>query len=150
MSRDAAAAGVEVARLQALRDTAKEMKITYWADQIDILAEVVRGLASIVGGKKDEGLATLRAAADREDATEKHVVTPGLLVPAREVTRSRTCLPRMRCNVPSGNAFGACCVISMRDYGVPPSPRTVETQESTTWACRTRRGSSRSSVITSR
>jgi hypothetical protein len=85
MSRDAAAAGVEVARLQALRDAAKEMKIAYWADQIDIQAEVVRGLASIAGGKKDEGLATLRAAADREDATEKHVVTPGLLVPTREM-----------------------------------------------------------------
>ena len=85
MSRDAAAAGVEVARLQALRDAAKEMKIAYWADQIDIQAEVVRGLASLAGGKKDEGLATLRAAADREDATEKHVVTPGLLVPAREM-----------------------------------------------------------------
>ncbi|MGH7347775.1 MAG: tetratricopeptide repeat protein, partial [Candidatus Rokuibacteriota bacterium] len=34
LSRDDAAAGVEVARLQALRDVAKEMKITYWADQI--------------------------------------------------------------------------------------------------------------------
>jgi hypothetical protein len=85
MNRDAAAAAVEVARLQALRDTAKEMKIAYWADQIDIQAEIVRGLASIAGGKKDEGLAPLRTAADREDATEKHVVTPGLLVPAREV-----------------------------------------------------------------
>ena len=85
MSRDAAGASAEVARLQALRDAAKEMKINYWADQIDIQAEVVRGLASIAGGKKDEGLATLQAAADREDATEKHVVTPGLLVPAREV-----------------------------------------------------------------
>ncbi|MGH7345438.1 MAG: tetratricopeptide repeat protein, partial [Candidatus Rokuibacteriota bacterium] len=85
MSGDANAAGVEVARLQALRDTAKERKIGYWAEQIDIQAEVVRGLASIAGGKKDEGLVILRAAADREDSTEKHVVTPGLLVPAREV-----------------------------------------------------------------
>jgi hypothetical protein len=85
LSRDPAAAGVEVTRLLALRDAAKELKITYWADQIDIQAEVVRGLASLAGGKKDEGLAILRAAADREDATEKHVVTPGLLVPAREV-----------------------------------------------------------------
>ena len=81
----AAAAGAEAARLQALRDAAREMKITYWADQIDIQVELVRGLASLAGGKKDEGLAVLRAAADREDATEKHVVTPGLLVPAREV-----------------------------------------------------------------
>ena len=30
-------------------------------------------------------LAALQKAADREDATEKHVVTPGPLIPAREV-----------------------------------------------------------------
>src|SRR4029450_2606642 len=50
-----------------------------------IEAEVVRGLASCAAGKSEECVATLRAAADREDATEKHVVTPGPIVPAREV-----------------------------------------------------------------
>jgi len=45
----------------------------------------VRGLAGCAVGKADECVAILRAAADREDATEKHVVTPGPLVPAREV-----------------------------------------------------------------
>jgi hypothetical protein len=85
LSGNAAAAATEVTRLQALRDAAKDLKITYWAEQIDIQAEVARGLASIASGKKDEGLAQLSAAADREDATEKHAVTPGLIVPAREV-----------------------------------------------------------------
>jgi hypothetical protein len=85
LSGDAGAAGGEVVRLQALRDTAKDRKIAYWADQIDIQAEVVRGLASCAAGKADECMATLRAAADREDATEKHAVTPGPIVPAREV-----------------------------------------------------------------
>ena len=85
MSGDAAAAQIEVVRLRALRDTATERKIGYWAEQIDIQAEVVRGLASCAAGKSDECVATLRAAADREDATEKHVVTPGPIVPAREV-----------------------------------------------------------------
>ena len=85
LSGDAAAAGVEVARLQALRDAAKGLRIAYWADQIDIQAEVVRGLASCAAGKTDECVATLRTAADREDATEKHAVTPGPIVPAREV-----------------------------------------------------------------
>jgi hypothetical protein len=85
LSGDAAAARVEVVRLQSLRDTAKERKIAYWADQIDIQAEVVRGLASCAAGKADECVAILRTAADREDATEKHVVTPGPIVPAREV-----------------------------------------------------------------
>jgi hypothetical protein len=85
MGGDAAAAGTEVARLRALRDTAAERKIGYWAEQIDIQAEVVRGLASCAAGKADECLAVLRAAADRDDATEKHVVTPGPILPAREV-----------------------------------------------------------------
>ena len=85
MSGDAAAAQIEVVRLRALRDTATERKIGYWAEQIDIQAEVVRGLASCAAGKSDECVATLRAAADREDATEKHAVTPGPIVPAREV-----------------------------------------------------------------
>lgn len=36
-------------------------------------------------GKKDEALELLRSAADLEDASEKHPVTPGPVVPAREL-----------------------------------------------------------------
>jgi hypothetical protein len=85
LSGNAAAATTEVERLQALRATATERKIGYWAEQIDIQAEVVRGLASCAAGKPAECLTILGTAADREDGTEKHVVTPGPLVPAREV-----------------------------------------------------------------
>jgi hypothetical protein len=85
MTGAAAAAGVEVARLRSLRDTAAERKIGYWVEQIDIQAEVVRALASCAAGKPDECVAVLRTAADREDATEKHAVTPGPILPAREV-----------------------------------------------------------------
>ena len=84
MSADAAAARTEVTRLQALRDVATGMKIAYWAEQIEIQSEVVRGLAACADGKSDECLAILRAAATREDATEKHAVTPGPILPARE------------------------------------------------------------------
>ncbi|HEX6102009.1 MAG TPA: hypothetical protein VF031_03085, partial [Alphaproteobacteria bacterium] len=35
-------------------------------------------------GRKDEALRTMRAAADLDDATEKHPVTPGAVLPARE------------------------------------------------------------------
>ena len=82
---DAAGARAQVKRLQALRDTAANMKLGYWADQIDIQAEVVRGLAACAEGSRDECMDILSTAAAREDATEKHVVTPGPLVPAREV-----------------------------------------------------------------
>ncbi len=85
LSGQGTAARAEVARLHALRDAASERKLGYWAEQIDIQAEVVRGLAACAEGQAGECLASLRAAADREDATEKHVVTPGPLLPAREV-----------------------------------------------------------------
>jgi hypothetical protein len=85
MSGDATAARLEITRLHALRDAAAGRKLAYWADQVDIQAEVVRGLASCADGRGDECLAILRAAADREDATEKHVVTPGPILPAREL-----------------------------------------------------------------
>jgi len=45
---------------------------------------VVRGLAVCAEGKHADGIEILAKAAAREEATEKHVVTPGLLVPARE------------------------------------------------------------------
>jgi tetratricopeptide (TPR) repeat protein len=85
LSQDPEAAQAEVKRLQALRDTAAAMKIGYWVEQIDIQAEVVRGLATGAAGQRAEGIEILRKAAAREDATQKHAVTPGLLLPAREV-----------------------------------------------------------------
>jgi hypothetical protein len=54
-------------------------------EQIDIQAEVVRGAMTCAAGKTAECVGILGRAADREDATEKHVVTPGPIVPAREV-----------------------------------------------------------------
>jgi hypothetical protein len=82
---DSAAANAERTRLLALRDVAKERKLGYWAEQIDIQAQVVEGLSLVADHKTSEGLEVLGMAATREDATEKHVVTPGPLLPAREV-----------------------------------------------------------------
>ena len=82
---DAAAVKAEQARLVALRDKAKEMKLGYWADQIDIQAATVAGLAQCAAKAQQACIDELRAAAQREDATEKHVVTPGPIVPVREL-----------------------------------------------------------------
>jgi hypothetical protein len=84
-SGDSEAANKEHGRLIALRDVAKERKLGYWAEQIDIQAQVVQGLALLAQGRTGEGIEVLKVAAAREDATEKHVVTPGPLLPAREV-----------------------------------------------------------------
>jgi hypothetical protein len=83
--RDTAAYTSELERLGRLRDRATELKIGYWADQIGIQMDVVRGFAAFKAGQVDAGLAGLRQAADKEDASEKHVVTPGPLLPAREI-----------------------------------------------------------------
>jgi len=85
MSGDAAAARAELARLEALGEAAAALKIGYWVEQIAIEAEVVRGLALRAEGDLDDAVRVLRAVAAREDATEKHVVTPGPLLPAREL-----------------------------------------------------------------
>jgi len=82
MSGDAAAARAQAERLDTLREATK---VPYWAEQIAIQADVVKGLALRAEGDDKQALATLRAAAKREDASEKHVVTPGPIVPAREV-----------------------------------------------------------------
>lgn len=61
------------------------MKLSYWADQIDIQIKVVQGLTAFAEGERDEGITMLGHAADREDASAKSVVTPGPIVPAREI-----------------------------------------------------------------
>jgi tetratricopeptide (TPR) repeat protein len=82
LSGDAAGARVQIARLQALGEATK---VPYWVEQIAIQADVVQALATRAEGGVSQALPMLRKAADREDATEKHVVTPGPLVPAREL-----------------------------------------------------------------
>jgi tetratricopeptide (TPR) repeat protein len=40
---------------------------------------------ALAEGKKEEALKLMRSAADLEDSTEKHPVTPGSITPAREL-----------------------------------------------------------------
>jgi Tfp pilus assembly protein PilF len=84
-SGNAAAAQAEVARLAELRDTLREQKNAYWAEQVDIQHQIASAWLLNGQGKTDEALAAMRAAADAEDKTEKAPVTPGPLLPAREL-----------------------------------------------------------------
>jgi tetratricopeptide (TPR) repeat protein len=82
---DVAASRQDLERLQALRDGLTAAKQGYWAEQVGIQHGVVSAWIARAEGKNDEALRLLRAAADAEDATEKHPVTPGPIVPAREL-----------------------------------------------------------------
>jgi tetratricopeptide (TPR) repeat protein len=74
-----------LARLKELQNavgTAPQTK--YWYDQIEAQMLALQGWMIYATGKKDEGLASLKQAADLEDATSKNPVSPGELLPARE------------------------------------------------------------------
>ena len=82
LSGDTDASRREHVRLIGLRDRST---IPYWSEQIDIQAGVVHALTLCAMSKRQECLDELGRVADKEDATEKHVVTPGPILPAREV-----------------------------------------------------------------
>jgi len=79
------AAQPDVAKLAELRDKLREAKDGYWAEIVDIQRQVAAAWVLHAEGKHDEALKAMRAAADAEDKTEKHAVTPGPLAPAREL-----------------------------------------------------------------
>ena len=82
------AAKVDIARLAELRDKLRDAKDAYWSEQVDIQWQVASAWALYAEGKRDDALKAMSAAADAEDKTEKHPVTPGVPKPARESTAS--------------------------------------------------------------
>jgi tetratricopeptide (TPR) repeat protein len=79
------AARTEVAKVAELRDKLREAKIGYWAQQVDIQWQVASAWLLYAEGKQDDALKAMAAAADAEDKTEKAPVTPGPIMPAREL-----------------------------------------------------------------
>ncbi|MGN8550752.1 hypothetical protein ACQPTN_41980 [Bradyrhizobium sp. 13971] len=84
-SGDPAAAKADVAKLVELRDKLKDAKDAYWSNIVDIQQQIASAWVLYAEGKYDEALGAMNAAAEAEDKTEKHPVTPGPLAPAREL-----------------------------------------------------------------
>jgi hypothetical protein len=84
-SGDAASARKEESRLAQLRDGLAEQKNTYWSNQVEVQRLAVNGWIALAQGAQDDALKSMRASADLEDSMEKHIVTPGPVVPAREL-----------------------------------------------------------------
>jgi tetratricopeptide (TPR) repeat protein len=75
---------VEAARADAKRlETLKEAMSAYWANQADFQIKAVNAWISAAQGRKDEALSLMRASAQAEEASDKHPVTPGNVVPSR-------------------------------------------------------------------
>ena len=80
-----AAAAADIARLAELRDALQKANDAYWAEQVDISRQIAIAWTAFAEGRRDEGLRLMRAAADQEDATDKAVISPGPIAPAREL-----------------------------------------------------------------
>jgi tetratricopeptide (TPR) repeat protein len=84
-TKDTKAARQEVEQLIAIRQALSEVKGDYdWAKQVDIERQIAAAWLAYAEGKHQEALRLMGAAADLDDATEKHPVTPGAILPARE------------------------------------------------------------------
>ena len=84
-SGDTVSAGQSIAALDSIRNVLVAAGETYWVEQIEIQRRSAAAWRDVAAGRRDAGLAGMRAAADREDATEKNAITPGPLVAAREL-----------------------------------------------------------------
>jgi tetratricopeptide (TPR) repeat protein len=84
-SGNPAAAQADIERITALRDDLKTQKSLYWASEVEVMRLASLAWTSLAEKKSDEALALMRQAADSEDKSEKNIVTPGRLLPAREL-----------------------------------------------------------------
>ena len=78
-------ARADIAKLAELREKLRQAKDEYWSEQVDIQWQVATAWLLNAEGKHVDALRAMSAAADAEDKTEKSIVTPGPLAPAREL-----------------------------------------------------------------
>lgn len=84
-SGDAASARQEVEKLTSIREALVIAKGEYdWAKQVEIEKQIAAAWVAFAEGNREESLRLMRAVADLDDATDKHPVTPGAILPARE------------------------------------------------------------------
>jgi tetratricopeptide (TPR) repeat protein len=82
---DLAASQEGVDKLKELRATLEKANQTYWAEQVEIQMLAASAWIAQAKGQKEEALKFMRAAADLEDNSEKHIAMENRLYPMREL-----------------------------------------------------------------
>jgi len=82
---DIAAGEQGVAKLKELRATLEKVNQSCWAEQVEIQILCVSAWIAQAKGQSAEALKFMRAAADLEDGSEKHVAMENRLYPMREL-----------------------------------------------------------------
>jgi hypothetical protein len=82
---DVTAARRDVERLQALKEAMAAAKMDYWAGQADFQIKTVSAWIALAEKRREEAAQLMRSAAEAEDASDKHPITPGNVAPSREL-----------------------------------------------------------------
>jgi tetratricopeptide (TPR) repeat protein len=78
-------ANESVTALDKLHSQLENSGDIYWAQQVAVQRKSVKAWIAYANGKKEQALQLMREAADQDDALDKHPVTPGAILPAREL-----------------------------------------------------------------
>jgi tetratricopeptide (TPR) repeat protein len=85
-SGNVSGARAHIERLKAIENALRKTQEDYdWSSQVEVQRLAALAWVQHVEGDPQSALRSMRAAADLEDKTEKHPVTPGPLLPAREL-----------------------------------------------------------------
>lgn len=84
-SGDVARANTDIEAIKGFREELLKAKQSYWAEQVEVQVLGAQAWVYQAEGKRDEALKFMRAAADLEDGSEKHVAMENHLYPMREL-----------------------------------------------------------------
>jgi tetratricopeptide (TPR) repeat protein len=84
-SGDPSSASKDVEKLSALQKKLADAKDSYWSGQVEIQRRAAAAWLAHAEGNNTEALTLMRSATELEASTEKHPVTPGPIIPAREL-----------------------------------------------------------------
>ena len=84
-SGDLPAAQTDISKLKELRETLEKVNQSYWAEQVEVQILCAQAWVAQTQGRKEEALKFMRAAADLEDGSAKHVAMENRLYPMREL-----------------------------------------------------------------